>query len=470
MTIKRATTSKRNVSRRHSPYILNPLPGQVEAMTNEWRRKNATVVETEVLKPESLLPVTTGSSGRSPICFTIKSIPHSRVDGNNIFIETTFNLQKLVGSVWSNVDTDDEVMPVGNTYCSMFEDLTVGINGVMAENSQREFAISRYLQNVLFTTEQDRKTWMTDGLLALAKQNPEYVAPAGDVVFPGTSKRRGIVEHGRPVTLYGKLLSHVLACSEPLPDNVDITIKLFPAKSETCIVTQHALTPATTTKETDEDGKTTTTTSTSPSEYRIQITDCSLYIPRITTKSSPNVDRAFTFTNWKTLAYTHQSGQTNFKKDIAIGETLPQKAMVVFLTENAYNGDWEKSKLAFGPHNVSNVLMKCNQKHLPFINGYNLSPNSLITHHHTAYTGLVTELGARNHAIENASFHNNYAIFGFDCTPNKTGSISLDTPLKGALELSVTFATAPTTNLMVLVLLIHDGKFIISKNGTFNHL
>ena len=259
----------------------------------------------------------------------------------------------------------------------------------------------------------------------------------------------------------------MLSCSEPLPDNVDITIKLFPAKSETCIVSQDTPTSTTATKETDKDAE---ATPKSPSEYRIQITDCSLYVPRITTKSTPNVDRAFTFTNWRTLAYTHQAGQTNFKKDIAIGETLPQKAMVVFLTEKAYNGDWESSKLAFSHQNVSNVLMKCNQKHLPFINGYSCDFGSQNNHYHTAYNGLVTELGARNHAITNPSFQRNYAIFGFDCTPNKTGSVSLHTPLKGALELSVTFSDPPTSNLMVLVLLIHDGKFIISKSGTFNQL
>lgn len=467
MPIKQRKPTKKNVAR-HSPYIINPLPSHTAAITNEWRRQHAANVETEVLKPESLLPVTTGSSGRSPICFSIKSIPNMRVDGTNIYIQIACTLQKRVGDVWVEVGTDDEVMPIANTYCSMFEDLTVSINGVLAENSQRDFAISRYLQNILFTTSQDRKTWMTSGLLALATANSNFVPNLPDDItaYPGASMRRGKTNNGK-VFLHGRLMSNVLSCSEPLPDNVDITIKLFPAKSEACIVSQDKPKPATI--ETDEDGVEKTVPSTHASEYRFEINECELFVPRITTKTSLRLDRAFTFTNWKTLAYTHQSGQSNFKKDIAIGETLPQKAIVLFMDENTYNGDWERSKLEFKHADAVNVLMKCNQKHLPFINGYTNVWNGDYNFH-TAYMGLVSELGARHHAIGWTQFQNNYAIFGFDLTPNKTGDISLDTPLKGALDLSVTFSPAPTANLMVLVLLIHNGKFVISKNGTFNHL
>ena len=136
--------SKKTAAPRHAPYILNPLPGQIAAYSSDWRRQHATGIETEILKPESLLPVTTGAAGRSPICFTIKGVPNMRVDGSNIYIQTECSLQKLVGSEWSDIGKDDEVIPLANAYCSMFEDLTVTINGVLAENSQRDFAISSF--------------------------------------------------------------------------------------------------------------------------------------------------------------------------------------------------------------------------------------------------------------------------------------------------------------------------------------
>ena len=136
--------SKKTAAPRHAPYILNPLPGQIAAYSSDFRRQHATGIETEILKPESLLPVTTGAAGRSPICFTIKGVPNMRVDGSNIYIRTECSLQKLVGSEWSDCERKDEVIPLANAYCSMFEDLTVTINGVLAENSQRDFAISSF--------------------------------------------------------------------------------------------------------------------------------------------------------------------------------------------------------------------------------------------------------------------------------------------------------------------------------------
>ena len=452
-------SAKSNGNGRHAPYILNPLPTQFKRSTADWRRSHATSVETEIVKPESFLPVTTGASGRSPICFTIKSIPHSHVDGRNIFIETRFAVEKYANSKWGPVGKDDLVVPIANTYCSIFEDLNVSINGVIAENSQRDHAIRSYVQNLLFTTEQDRKTWLVSGLQALDTNSffHNVLKTTGEdalVVYtqhPGQYARRMAVSKDS-VLVYGKLLSDVLNCSEPFPDNVTINVKLFPAKSDACLV--QTIKKSATTGVAEE-----------PTQYRIKISDCSLYVPRITCKESKHIDRHFTYTNWRVLAYTHQQGQINLKKDIAIGDTLPQKAIVVFMKEKTYNGDWETSKVAFEQVNLASVLMKCNHKHVPFINGYQIDWKG--DFFHTAYVGLTTELGAATHPISYDSFDGGYAIYGFDLTPNKTGDLSLNTPFRGALELNAEFSPAPTSNLMAIVLLIYADKFTISKAGTF---
>ena len=450
---------KSNGNVRRAPYILNPLPTQLKNTTTDWRRSQAISVETEIVKPESFLPVTTGASGRSPVCFTIKSIPHSHVDGSNIFIETRFCVEKYADSKWGPINVQDLVVPIANTYCSIFEDLNVSINGVIAENSQRDHAIRSYIQNLLFTTEQDRKTWLVSGLQALDTKTlfhtvlkPDGTAGSlqGPIINPGQYARRSATAMKESVLVYGKLLSDVLNCSEPFPDNVTINVKLFPAKSDACLV-QTLKTEGGVTEE--------------PTQYRIKISDCSLYVPRITCKESKHIDRHFTYTNWRVLAYTHQTGQSNFKKDIAIGDNLPQKAIVVFMNEKTYNGDWETSKVAFEKANVASVLMKCNHKHVPFINGYQVDWKD--DFYHTAYVGLTNELGAVTHPIDYNDFDDGYTIYGFDLTPNKTGDISLNTPLKGALELNVQFEPAPTSNLMAIVLLIYADKFTISKAGTF---
>ena len=448
---------------RHDSHILNVLPMKMKKVTTDWRRSHATSVETEIVKPESFLPVTTGASGRSPVCFTIKSIPHSHVDGRNIFIETRFCVEKYESSKWVPITANDLVVPIANTYCSIFEDLNVSINGVIAENSQRDHAIRSYIQNLLFTTEQDRKTWLTSGLQALdgKSQFHDVLKPQGSagsilgpITNPGQYARRWATTHKESVLVYGKLLSDILNCSDPFPDNVTINVKLFPAKSDACLVQ---------TIKTDS----TTGVAEEPTQFRIKISDCSLYVPRITCKESKHIDRHFTYTNWHVLAYTHQTGQSIMRKDIAIGDSLPQKAIVVFMNEKTYNGDWETSKVGFEKANVASVLMKCNHKHVPFINGYQVDWKD--DFYHTAYVGLTNELGAATHGIAYHDFDDGYTIYGFDLTPNKTGDLSLNTPLKGALELNVEFMPAPTTNLMAVVLLIYADKFTISKAGTFNH-
>lgn len=443
---------KKAVRKNHSPYLLNPLPTQNVGRSVEWRRRYAENVETEMIKPESFLPVTTGTSGRSPVCFTIKSIPHSLIDGRNIFLEVVFKIQLFDKQSMKWTDTvGEDVMTIANTYCSIFEDLNVSYNGASVENTQRDFAIKAYLQNLLFSSEGDRRTWLQSGLLAIEEKGSDHHRVYTDTILATNvgQIRRSLVGKNKGYKAYGRLLSDVLCCSEPLPDNINIGIKLFPAKSEACLI----------------QNKKTLAAGEEDDVYRVEISDCSLYVPRISTKIITQLEQSYFYTNWKVLAYTHQSNQTNFKKDIAIGETLPQKAIVVFMPESSYNGDRYKSKLAFEHCNAVNVLMKCNHKHLPFINGYNNDwKNDL---YHSAYVGLTTELGARDHPIDYLFYDNSYSIFGFDLTPNKTGDIALDEPLKGALELSVEFTPAPAMNLMVIVLLIYADRFTITKNGVY---
>ena len=432
---------------RYVPYSLTRLPSQIVTATTEWRRNNAKHVETEILKPESILPVSTGSTGRSPICFNIKGVPNSHVDGNNIYMETTFCIEKYVASTWVPTTKDDLVLPIANTSCSIFEDLNVLINGVLVENTQLEFAIKAYLQNLLFSTEADRLKWDETALLAL--DNFTYHDTVLDTVHNtdnmanhlGMARRQRVADGVKPHTVYSRLQSDALSCSEPLPDNVNITVKLYPAKSEACLVK----------------------VSTDEVIYRLKITECTLYVPRVTAKTYRNIDRTFSYTNWRTLAYTHQTGQSNFRKDIAIGETLPQKAIVVFMPEDQYNGSWNTSKLNLNHSNVSSILMKCNQRHVPFMNGYHCDFVKDIFN--TAYDGLTTELGASMHPILYHWYDDGFTIFGFDLTPNKTGSVALETPLRGALQLDIEFKPAPTVNMMVLVLLIYADQFTIMKTG-----
>ena len=227
---------------RHIPYNLTRLPAQIVAETAEWRRNNAKTVETEILKPESILPVTTGSTGRSPICFNIKGVPNSRVDGNNIFVETTFSIEKYNVNRWEATKTGDLVQPIANTAYSIFEDLNVLINGVLVENTQREFVIKTYLQNLLFSSPSDRKKWETSTLFALDAPNTHSTVenPPNALELLNTNKgqhlRRATTDGRKQHTMYSRLLSDALSCSEPLPDNVNITIKLYPAKSEACLI------------------------------------------------------------------------------------------------------------------------------------------------------------------------------------------------------------------------------------------
>ena len=134
------------------------------------------------------------------------------------------------------------------------------------------------------------------------------------------------------------------------------------------------------------------------------------------------------------------------------------------MPEDQYNGSWYSSKFDLKNAGVSSIVMKCNQRHVPFMNGYQCDFVKDIFN--TPYDGLTTELGASMHPIIYHGYDDGYTVFGFDLTPNKTGSVALETPLRGALELDIEFKPVPTVNMMVVVLLIYADKFTVTKTGS----
>jgi hypothetical protein len=446
------------------PYPLTPQQGSIFAHASKWRRTIRAPVETEIVKPESFLPVTTGASSGSPICFTIKAVPHSYIDGRNIFVEVNFDIEELNDDgEWVKTTREDKVAPLANVYCSLFEDLNVSFNGVLVENTQRDFALKAYVQNLLYSSVTDKQYWLSAGLFS-KDEDGAFTRMGSLSSFPGATKRFWAGSDKEFVQVYGRLLSDVLSCDNPIPDNVTITVKLFPAKSEACLVQD--LSPR---QVTDAVTKVTSRVTPTAGTYRVIIKDCSLYVPRIQTPNTMKpANNVFTYSNWRVLSYTHQKDQSSFKKDLAVGETLPQRALVAFMPESTYSGTWETNKMEFSHFNISNVLMKCNQKHLPFMNGYHDLDFAKGGRYSPAYYGLLTEGGATGCDITYPEYRHGFTIFAFDLTPDKCADVILDKPNKGALELSVDFSKPPSENLIVLVFLIYVGRFEIAKSGAYS--
>jgi hypothetical protein len=106
---------------------------------------------------------------------------------------------------------------------------------VLAENTQREFLLKSYIQDYYFSSQEEK-----DGLLSAGYFYPDTAAAFDRVSnngpFHGVGKRMAMIRDGRLAAAYGRLLSDVLSCDQPLPDNVTVGIKLYPAKSNLCMM------------------------------------------------------------------------------------------------------------------------------------------------------------------------------------------------------------------------------------------
>lgn len=410
-----------------------------------WRSTDVSSTDIEVLPCETVLPINTDNN-RSPLVFNIRSVNGLVTDTKNIRLKFKYKLEKLspankdTMATWENVKQADYVVPYTGTGFSLFEDVHVYLNGILTETSQREYARSSYIKSTVFSTEDeqhelesaqlyiDRPGLINTVALDVSKNKGEYL-------------RADSTWDGKEVEVYTPVMSDLLQTDGYFPDNVSISIRLYPAKSECCVVARN------------------------PVQYKITITDATLYVPRckLSTPVPKNIEYETEF--YKMLTYTHPSSSTHFSKMLDTSAKLPKKIAVMLIKEKQFNGNYSDSGFHFKHLNVSNITVQSNGHSFP--NSSGLCPDFKARQYSDVYEALFSKLHAKNINFDYNTFDQGYTIFGFNLTPS---GISDDEKKsrQGSCVLDITFGKAPDENVVVLILLIYDARFRFDSRGNFS--
>ena len=416
---------------------------------NNWRQ-HVESTATQSVQCDSLLPVDTDTN-RNPLVFNVRPSPGLVIDSKNIRLLFTVNVQKFQNNSWVKLENSDNVSLYNNFGFSAFEDVQFFLGGTLCETSMREYARSSYIRNLLFTTEQEQHSLESS---LFFKDNPMY----GDLVMMDPEKNpgeqmRSLMIKNKPVTLHSPIYIDILQSGSYLPDNTGFTLRLYPAKTDKCVLQSKTkiTTPGNPPVETEDFLK-----------VKVTITRAELHVPLC--RLSVPIPKSVTtdYESCKVFNHVTQKGMKSFSCSVN-SEILPSKMAIVMLSEKRYDGAPDKSGLVFKHQKVSNITVKSNGRVLPTLAGLNMDPEN--KNWSEAYSAIFGQLNAINPFLGFTTFDNGNAIYGINL---QRGTFPDKKPLRGTCDIDITFQEAPATNLVVLLFCYYNSKYTIDKNGVLS--
>ena len=410
---------------------------------NNWRQ-HVESTATQSVQCDSVLPVDTDTN-RNPLMFNVRPSPGLVIDMKNIRLLFTVIVQKFNATTnsWVKLELADKVSLYNNFGFSAFEDVQFFLGGTLCETSMREYARSSYLRNLLFTTEQEQKSLESAVFL---KDDSMY----GDVVMmdskinPGEFMRSAMIKD-KHVTILTPINIDILQSGSYLPDNTGFSLRLFPAKTDKCILQSKSV-------ETENFLKVKVTIT--HAELQVPLCRLSVPIPKSVTTD---------YESCKIFNHVTQKGMKSFSCSVNT-EMLPSKMAIVMLSEKRYDGSPDKSGLYFEHHNVSNITVRSNGRVLPTLAGLNMNPEKSTWIE--AYSAIFSQLNAISPNLGFATFDNGNAIYGINL--QRGSSLPDKKPQRGTCDVNITFQKAPDTNLIILLFCYYNSKYTIDKNGVLS--
>lgn len=421
-----------------------PTPSSYSVKSN-WRQELVEYVDYETIPVETTLPVNS-TSNRTPLTFVIRPITGRVTDVSRIRLLFTYSVQRVTSGAWSAIKSTDKIAPYNGTGFSLFEDLVVNLNGTHVESAQREYCRTSYIKNLLLSTERYQKSVL---------QNAQFYADAPSAMNSvskdarsnlGEYLRSKAIEDNRGVTVLTPLLSDILSVDSFYPDSVTISIRLYPAKSQNCLV-----------QEVPEGQQ--------PVQCRFQILSAVLLVERCKLKTQIPKNIVYNYDCFKMLSYSHPKSLAQFGQVLSTGGVLPKIVLMMILSESQYQGDYTQCGVKFLNHSVSNVTVHCNGKALPGLSGMDMDYSA--KSYCIAWDSLFTKLHAANVLFDHKDMDDAYNFWAFELKPGSNYSSNRQSKV-GSCSTEISFSVPPPENLMILALLIYDTKFIIGSNGDFH--
>jgi hypothetical protein len=174
----------------------------------------------------------------------------------------------------------------------------------------------------------------------------------------------------------------------------------------------------------------------------------------------------YNVTQSKIKTFNINSGVTSLEIPNIIQGNLPRSVHIGFVTSGAFNGSINTNPFRFHHQNVSSFNIKINgvpARSIPFTPNFSENDGGLIE-----YRWFMDNCGIAHenetNGITYEDFLYNTCIWNFDLTPDSCNSFHLHETKTGSIDVTVSFSTAPTLNLYMIVYACYNSAISIDAD------
>lgn len=385
-----------------------------------------------------------------PVEFCVLGSGQEYIDLANMQLYVRAKITRANGT---NIDDTDIVAPVNLTLHSLFSEVDLKLNDTTVTSNNNTYAYRAYLETLLSYGLDAKDSQLTCSLYykdSSRHMDVAEVAGAG-ATNEGLVTRYGYFQGSRICDMMGRL--HLDLCFQErlVPSDVGLRLRLVRNKDAFCLMAAGQA-PA----------------------YRLQITDCKLYVRKV--RLSPSVyvahGKALEISNAKfpierivCKTFTVPMGNLDFSQENIFSGQLPTRLVVAMCDNDAFNGSYAKNPFNFKHYTLSQLKLYLDgqpQSIIPldtdFANGQYLR----------AYLSLFESTGklGKDEGIDitRSDYGHGYTIFGWDLTPDASERDHVNLIREGTVRLDAKFATPLPNCINVLVYAEFDSIVEIDRH------
>jgi hypothetical protein len=416
-------------------------------MQREPRQHSLLYETTVVVKPEG----TTIARGKA-IEFEIPESEHfTSLHDATLQVRCKITRKDKVVCDHAHQTAADKVMPINNVFHSMWNKVSVYVNGHLAEMSDN-YGYKAYLATLL---SMDKAVMDVRGeLTGWSKDTPGFMdVAASDGENLGGRVRGASFANSRVVTMVGHVQSDIFMQGCSIPPKTLVRVVLQPAPDNFVLMAGA--------------GK----------EYEMHIESAELHVVRQHTP--PSLAQAVTSLtakrnlklNYRRTEVTMRNIKGVMSESVALysaSAPLPDRILVGIVTNKAYAGQIESNPYHFRKLDYETLQLTVDSRNYPSLPYKPDFGNK--NDYYPLYNSLLHEFNAdtTNHTlnITPSEYYNGYTLYPFRLTPRSCCGDVLGEPLTGSVTLTLTKKTEATEQLTLIVLSEYRSEYEISPIGS----
>ncbi|XP_030831447.1 uncharacterized protein F54H12.2-like [Strongylocentrotus purpuratus] len=450
------SAAKRNVKKAGKRLATKTVKGIKNKMTSARNQGGgASLLLMSILKgPWVEYHPVSNITDSAPIEFNVAGTAEEYVDLSQTMLAVT---AKITNPDNTNLAQEAPVGPVNLFLPSLFSQVDVMLNEKLVSQPSNTYPYRAMLESIMHYGKETKDSQLTQQLYykdAAGKMDLLNPLLAGENVNEGLKKRHEFIVDSKVLSMLGPIYGDLFFQERLLLPGVDLKLKLNRSKDAFCLLSSNA-----------------------EGNYKVKILSAALYVRRVKTNPSVMLNHAkmlekanakYPLNKVDVRSFTIPAGNMSFNKDNLFLGHLPNRIVVGFVDNDAYNGTYGKN-----PYNFKNLLLNYvgvtvdgeSIPMKPLRPNFREGPGQDFIHaYNSLFMGSNRLFQDKGIDINREEYARGYTLFAFDLTPDLSDGCHLNLVKQGNLRLELQFDNPLPNTVNCLVYSESQGLIQIDRS------